>query len=45
MNWFELNQVFTHCFEKSMQFLESKEDMDSIFTSVGPVRMSLREND
>ena len=45
MNWLELNKVFTNYFDKSMQFLESKEDMDSRFLYVGPVGMSLREND
>lgn len=45
MNWFELNQVFTNSFDKSMQFLEFKEGVDSRFLSTGPVGMSLREND
>ncbi|XP_050916680.1 uncharacterized protein LOC127131826 [Lathyrus oleraceus] len=45
MNWLELNHVLTNYFDKSMQFPESKEDVDSRFLSVGPVGMSLREND
>lgn len=44
MNRFGLNQVFTDCFDKSTQFLESKERVDSIFMSAGPVGISLREN-
>lgn len=45
MNWLELNQVVTNCFDKSMQFLESNEDVNLRFLCVGLVGMSLREND
>lgn len=45
MNWLDLNQVFTNFFYKSMQFLESKEDVDLRFLSAGAVGMSLRKND
>ncbi|XP_050878025.1 uncharacterized protein LOC127081840 [Lathyrus oleraceus] len=45
MNWLELNQVFTNCFDRSIQFLESKEDVDSRFLATGTIGMSLREND
>lgn len=37
--------MFTNYFDKSMQFVEFKEGADLRFLSVGPVGMSLREND
>ena len=29
VNWLELNQVFTSCFDKLILFLESNEDVDA----------------
>lgn len=45
MNWLGLNRLFTNCFDKSMNFLESKEDMDLGFLFAGPIGMSLKEKD
>ncbi|XP_050891216.1 uncharacterized protein LOC127096704 [Lathyrus oleraceus] len=44
MNWLEFNHVFINCFDKSVQFLDLVESVESSFMIARQVQMSLSES-